>query len=131
MSSTRDADIPDTKRLRRMLEPIAARGETRTYQEVAAGIGLEPPRTIQRLARALEALMDEDAAAGRPFLAAIVVSRSGDGLPAPGFFDHARKLTGDDAGPGTGDSAARWHENQRAALRHRLSSSSGGQDEPG
>ena len=43
------------------------------------------------LTRALETLMVEDAAAGRPLLAARVVSRT-TALPARGFFDHARSL---------------------------------------
>jgi hypothetical protein len=36
--------------------------------------------------------MDEDGAAQRPFIAALVVSKVRGGLPAPGFFDCARRL---------------------------------------
>ncbi|HSH48535.1 MAG TPA: hypothetical protein VK991_08120 [Halomonas sp.] len=57
-----------------------------TYRQLAEALGLEPPRTIQRVARALEVLMREDAKAGRPLIAALVVSRRGEGLPASGFF---------------------------------------------
>lgn len=63
-----------------------------TYQQLAEALALRPPRTIQRVAQALEALMREDAAQGRPFIAALVISRRGEGLPAQGFFDLAVAL---------------------------------------
>ncbi|NYS59627.1 hypothetical protein [Vreelandella salicampi] len=63
-----------------------------TYQQVAQALGLAPPRTIQRVAQALEQLMAEDVAAGRPMIAALVVSRRGDDLPATGFFERAVAL---------------------------------------
>jgi len=63
-----------------------------TYQQLAEALGLRPPRTIQRVAQALETLMREDAEHGRPFTAALVVSRRGEGLPAQGFFDLAVEL---------------------------------------
>ncbi|MEC9483776.1 MAG: hypothetical protein UMU75_10755 [Halomonas sp.] len=60
-----------------------------TYRQLAETLGLRPPRTIQRVTQALETLMREDAQHGRPFIAALVVSRRGEGLPAQGFFDLA------------------------------------------
>lgn len=63
-----------------------------TYQQLAEALGLQPPRTIQRVAQALETLMREDAQQNRPFIAALVVSRRGEGLPAQGFFDSAVEL---------------------------------------
>jgi hypothetical protein len=45
--------------------------------------------------------MEEDAEAGRPFIAALVLSKARRGLPAVGFFDCARRLgrfTGDSNG---------------------------------
>jgi hypothetical protein len=39
------------------------------------------------LTEALERLMEEDAAADRPFIAALAISKARGGLPAPGFFD--------------------------------------------
>ncbi|GHA93944.1 hypothetical protein GCM10007159_14530 [Modicisalibacter luteus] len=63
-----------------------------TYQQLAEAVGLRPPRTIQRVALALETLMHEDAAQDRPFIAALIVSRRGEGLPAQGFFDLAVTL---------------------------------------
>ena len=41
---------------------------------------------IHRITEALERLMDEDAAAGRPLLAAFAVSKARSGVPARGFF---------------------------------------------
>ena len=96
-------------------EEIARAGTTRTYQQVATALGLEPPHTIHRLAMALERLMSEDAAAGRPLLAAVVVSRTRAGLPAPGFYAHARAL-GRYEGPETGPQAAAFHADELAAV---------------
>ncbi|MBL4557707.1 MAG: hypothetical protein JKP98_13160 [Rhodobacteraceae bacterium] len=45
-----------------------------TYQAVATALGLTPPGTIQRVAAALEETMREDVAAGRPMIAALVIS---------------------------------------------------------
>ena len=36
--------------------------------------------------------MEEDAVANRPFIAALAISKVRSGLPAPGFFDCARRL---------------------------------------
>lgn len=106
----------DPGALRGLLEDSARAGATRTYQQVATALGLEPPQTIHRVAVALEHLMSEDAAAGRPLLATVVVSRTRDGLPAPGFFAHARAL-GRYAGPDTGPEAAAFHAEELAAVR--------------
>ena len=46
--------------------------------------------------------MAEDAAADRPVIAAMVISKARGGLPAPGFFDCAARLgrfAGDEMGP--------------------------------
>ncbi len=116
MSGSDPAEIPATPRLRALLEPVAARGDTLTYQQVARSLGLQPPNTIHRVSVALEALMDEDAAAERPLLAAVVVSRNRGGLPAPGFFAKAQAL-GRYTGPETGGEAAAWHASERRALQ--------------
>ena len=63
-----------------------------TYRHLAEVLALSPPRTIQCVAQALEALMREDAACERSFIAALVVSRRGEGVPAKGFFDLAVEL---------------------------------------
>jgi hypothetical protein len=49
----------------------------------------------------LDQFMAEDAAADRPFIAAMVISKARGGLPAPGFFDCAARLgrfAGDEMG---------------------------------
>lgn len=106
----------DAGALSAYLDTLAREGRTVTYQETALALGLEPPQTIHRLALALEASMNEDAAAGRPLRAASVVSRVGDGLPARGFFAHARALGRYD-GPETGADARAFHAAELEAVR--------------
>ena len=89
-------------RLRKHLQMIAERRVPTTYQELAKALGLTPPHTIHQVTEALEHLMAEDAATDCPFIAAIAISKARGGLPAPGFFDRARRLgrfAGDAAGP--------------------------------
>lgn len=73
-----------------------------TYQALAKALDLSPPNTIHQLTVALECLMEEDAAAAHPLIAALVVSRARGGLPALGYFDCARRVgrfDGDLSGP--------------------------------
>ena len=89
-------------RLRAHLEKIAVQRVPMAYQELAKALALTPPNTIHQVTEALEHLMAEDAATDRPFIAAIAISKERGGLPAPGFFDCARRLgrfAGDEAGP--------------------------------
>ena len=79
-------------RLRNYLRGTAGRAIPITYQALSKTMQLLPPHTIHRLTEALERLMAEDAVAGRPFIAALVISRASGGLPAPGFFDCAARL---------------------------------------
>lgn len=72
-----------------------------TYQALAKALALEPPNTILQLTKALEHLIHEDATAGRPLIAALVISKARGGLPAPGFFECAQRegvFHGDAAG---------------------------------
>ncbi|WP_447553601.1 hypothetical protein [Vreelandella sp. EE22] len=78
--------------LREFLKTVPECALPLTYQQVAHQLGLTPPRTIQRVAQALEQLMREDAAMGQPFITALVISRRGDGMPAAGFFELAVAL---------------------------------------
>lgn len=97
-------------RLREHLQRIAEQRVPITYRELANALGLKPPHTIHQVTEALEHLMAEDAATHRPFIAAIAISRALGGLPAPGFFDCARRLgrfAGDEAGPEAGAFHAR------------------------
>ncbi|KPQ21092.1 hypothetical protein [Halomonas sp. HL-93] len=87
-----DPEAPIATQVRTLLASMPSAALPITYQQLASALGLMPPRTIQRVAQALEQLMKEDVAAGRPMIAALVVSRRGDGLPAPGFFQQAVAL---------------------------------------
>ena len=89
-------------RVRTYLCQIAGQATPITYQALAKALDLSPPNTIHQLTVALEWLMEEDAAAAHPLIAALVISRARDGLPAPGFFDCARRVghfDGDPSGP--------------------------------
>ncbi len=79
------------KRIREILAGRNAGDSFITYQALASALGLQPPGTIQRVAAALEQTMREDVAAGRPMIAALVISRAGD-MPRRGFFDLAVAL---------------------------------------
>jgi hypothetical protein len=115
MQSLDRADAARLAALRALLEARAGEARTLTYAQAAQALALEPPHTIHRLALMLEALIAEDAAAGRPLLAALVVSRTGP-LPKPGFFACAAAL-GLYAGDEAGAEAAAFHARQLAALR--------------
>jgi hypothetical protein len=98
--------------LRKALTDQAKAGRVTTYRELADRLGLKPPQTIHRLAQALEALMEEDAAAGRPLLAALCTSKVSPGLPAPGFFIKANML-GVYSGEAESTQALDFYENER------------------
>lgn len=104
--------------LAQALDDLAARGETVAYGALARALAVPGPGSIARLTAALEATMAEDAAAGRPFRAALCAGRLAGGLPAPGFFDTARHL-GRYAGPDQGAEAAAFAHAQRVALFNR------------
>lgn len=90
------------QRVRTHLCRIVGQATPVTYLAIANALGLSPPNTINQLTVALECLIEEDAAAARPLIAALVVSKARGGLPAPGFFDCARRVgrfDGDPSGP--------------------------------
>jgi len=109
-------NTPETlaRRLRAHLQALATLRLPITYQEAAKGLLLSPPKTIHQVTEALEQLMAEDAAADRPFIAAMVIGKTRDGLPAPGFFDCATRL-GRFAGDATGPGARVFHAAQFSA----------------
>jgi hypothetical protein len=80
------------ERLAGILERSRVQRSTMTYLEVADALAMPGPRRIHKTARLLEILLKRDAEAGRPPRAALVTSRARPGLPAPGFFDRARRL---------------------------------------
>lgn len=104
------------EQLRRVLVEQAVAGTTLTYAELAGLMGFTPPGAIHRVGDLLEVLMQEDAAAGRPLLAASCVSRARRTLPARGFFMVAAQLglfDGDAEGP----AAAAFHGTQLRRVR--------------
>jgi hypothetical protein len=97
--------------LRAALVAQAKSGSLISYGELARRLSLRPPQTIHRLTQALERLMDEDAVARRPLMAALCTSKTRPGLPAPGFFLKAQALgrfNGDPADP----SAQAFHHDE-------------------
>lgn len=94
--------------LRAALIDVARAGATVTYRDLAQRIGMPPPHRIHRLTLLLEDLLRADHAAGRPLLAALAVSRVGDGLPGRGFFVLLSEL-GRYRGPPSGAQARAAH----------------------
>lgn len=99
------------ERVRRHLTELARRRETITYRDLAAKLDVRPPSTIHQVANALEVLMREDHQNGAPFLAALVVSKVRQGLPAPAFFSFALSL-GRFIASDTGPEPRTWHASQ-------------------
>ncbi|QYZ71137.1 hypothetical protein [Neotabrizicola shimadae] len=89
------------------LAALAAAGETITYGALARDLGWR----LADLTAALERLMAEDTAAGRPLRAALMRGRLSGDMPARGFFDAAAGLGYDVSDP------AAFVLRQRAALR--------------
>jgi len=79
-------------RLLRELTSQACRGVPITYRRLSGLLSLADLAGTNPLRSPLEALMEEDAFAGRPFIAALAVSARGGGLPAPWFFRKAERL---------------------------------------
>ncbi|MCS3903808.1 hypothetical protein J2T55_001840 [Methylohalomonas lacus] len=98
----------DADAVRAYLRGVARRGRPVLYRDAARELALEPPHTIHQLALLLEQLMVQDAQADVPLIAALVVSKQRNGLPAPGFFARAREL-GRYQGPDTGIPAREYH----------------------
>ena len=107
--------MPTHARVRAFLESAAKRRILFTYQEVAKALDILPPHSIHQVTEALERLMEEDAAADRPFIAALAISKARGGLPGPGFFDCARRL-GRFAGDRDGQDARTFHATELNAV---------------
>ena len=114
--------MPTHARVRAFLENVSKRQIPITYQELAKALQILPPHSIHRVTEALERLMEEDAAADRPFIAALAISKARGGLPAPGFFDTARRL-GRFAGDPDGQDAWSFHAAELNAVFARWGSS--------
>lgn len=109
-----DAALIDA--VRQSLLEIARQGTPVTYRDLAGRAGTQPPHRIHRITLALEALIREDHAAGRPLLACFAVSRAREGLPGRGFFELLRALGRYD-GPLEGAPAEAIFRSELAAAR--------------
>lgn len=79
-------------RIRAHLNGLPVKDLPITYGQLARAMGLYMPGSIAKVTQALEETMIEDARAGAPFVAALVVSKTSGVSPARGFFDHAHKV---------------------------------------
>jgi hypothetical protein len=104
-STVRSTDVL-APRVRAYLCQIVGQGAAITYQALARALAISPPNTIHQLTVALECLMEEDAAAARPLIAALVISKTRGGLPAPGFFECARRVGRFDGYPSGSEASA-------------------------
>ena len=109
-------------RVRGHLQALPAQKVPITYGTLARALGLWAPGSVRRVTRALETTMRDDAAAGRPFIAARVVSRAGEGLPGQGFFDLARALS---RGPHEAESERDFHLRELRAVSEWLAAGDG------
>ena len=100
--------------VRAFLEALPPDSPSVGYAQLADALDVSPPHRVGQVARALEITMGEDAAAGRPFLAALVVGRARGGLPARGFYDRAAALG---RGPEPGETEAAFYDRELAATR--------------
>ncbi|NHQ74686.1 NifU family protein [Roseovarius gahaiensis] len=86
------AATPELKdRARAHLAGLPDKSVPIAYGKLARALGLYLPGSVGRVTAALEQTMREDAAAGRPMIAALACARGGD-LPGRGFFDLAAQL---------------------------------------
>lgn len=107
------ADNALRDRVRSHLESLPPGEVPVSYGKLARALGHYMPGSVSRIVHALEATMREDAAAGRPFIAALAVSRGRKGQPGRGFFDLARELG---RGPAPGEDEAGYHTRELDAV---------------
>jgi hypothetical protein len=112
--------IDPSSRIAEILNTTARNGGTITYREIADIAEIPSPGRIQAVTGALENRIRADHATGRPLLAAVAVSRGGDGLPGAGFFQLCREI-GLYFGPDHGPQAEMFHALELRRLRATLS----------
>jgi hypothetical protein len=103
------------KRAEMLLASAATAGQLITYAGLAEAARIPGPQRIHKLTSWLEQLVRLDSQTGQPIRSALVISRSRDGLPAPGFFAHCQKLGLYD-GPESGPQAQHFHQSCLAAF---------------
>jgi Fe-S cluster biogenesis protein NfuA len=121
----REEDLP--ARVRSHLETLPSDQSPISYGALARALGLWMPGSIARITAALETTMRDDAAAGRPFIAARAVGRGRDGLPGTGFFDLARALG---RGPRDGESEPDFHARALQLADEMIASQTAGDPPP-
>lgn len=108
-------DLALQAKLRQVLQRA---GNPISYGALARDLNVPGPGAIARVTAALEAMMRDDAAANRPFIAAMCEGKLSGGMPALGFFQLASAL-GRYTGPVTGPEAVNFVTQQRALLARR------------
>jgi hypothetical protein len=103
------------KRAEILLASAAGTGQLITYAGLAEAARIPGPHRIHKLTSWLEQLAALDNQMGQPIRSALVISRSRDGLPAPGFFAHCQML-GLYEGPESGPQARRFHQSCLSAF---------------
>ena len=115
MSLPTNEDYSWQNRAEMALASATSLGRIVTYAEMADAANIPAPQRIHKLTVWLETTMRQDHSAGQPLRAALVISRSRNGLPAPGFFLLCQAL-GIYQGPETGADATQFHQTMVAAL---------------
>jgi hypothetical protein len=88
-----------------ILDQARIQRRTMTYLQVADALAIEAPQRIHKTTRLIEILLKRDSLAGQPIRAALIISRTGSGRPAVGFFERARRL-----GLFDGENPERFHD---------------------
>ena len=83
--------MPTHAGARAFLESIAKRQLLITYQELANALRILPLHSTHRVTEALERLMEKDAAADRPFIDALAISKARGGLPGASVRKRRRR----------------------------------------
>ena len=109
ISDQNNADNSWQHRAEMVLATAQRANQTITYAELANAAKIPNPHRIHKLTKWLENSMRVDHAAGKPLRAAMVISRTRCGLPAPGFFTLCGEL-GLYQGAVSGQAAVHFHK---------------------
>lgn len=102
---------PDTNQLRQILVDLAKKRATIDYKTLTTLLAFNPPNSIAKTTALLEACQTDDALLQQPQIAALVIQKSGDPCPRPGFFQKLTEL-GVYQGSDRGIEASMWHQNE-------------------
>jgi hypothetical protein len=103
--------MPSLENMRAFSQEAAIRRRVVSYRDIASVLEVRPPNAIHQVTDTLERLMEQDATARRPFIAALAVSGTLSDLPRRGFFDCAGRL-GRFAGDPDGDDVRIYHASE-------------------